>query len=220
MPTPVQTETSSKPAMLGMPKRAYRVRRRKRLAFLESPQLAKSGVAIASLLRGDLLSTLSLALWAHLCPKDKNYVPKFSYFAELYQSKVLKEWLQEDPANLDYFIDLVGKNKLLVTYKGVRSFAKIVASPIVIRTRAFGVLDKEDGDIEKAQQILESKGVTSKGLWGTVSKLHKSLGQTTYEEFAVALDDSSKLEMLDETITTLEGIRKNITSLKTKGEMS
>ena len=152
-------------------------------------------------------------------PKDKNYVPKFSYFAELYQSKVLKKWLQEDPANLDYFIDLVGKNKLLVTYKGVRSFAKIVASPTVIRTRAFGVLDKEDGDIEKAQQILESKGVTSKGLWGTVSKLHKSLGQTTYEEFADALDDSSKLEILDETITTLEGIRKNITSLKTREEV-
>src|SRR3970040_1896077 len=59
-------------------------------------------------------------------PDDKNYVPKFSYFAELYQSKVLKSWLEEDPTRLDYFIDLVGQNKLLLTYRGVRNLAKIV----------------------------------------------------------------------------------------------
>jgi len=36
----------------------------------------------------------------------------------------------------------------------------------------------------------------------------------TPEEFAIALDDNSKLELLDETITTLEDIRKNIKNLK------
>lgn len=146
-------------------------------------------------------------------PNDKNYVPKFSYFAELYQSKVLKTWLEEDPSNLDYFTDLVGNNKLLVTYKGVRSFAKIVASPTVTRTKAFNVLNKKDGDIEKAFEVLGAKGLNPKGLWGTVSKLQKTLGKTSYEDFAVALDDNSKLEMLEETITTLEGIRDNIDNL-------
>ena len=144
---------------------------------------------------------------------DKNYVPKFSYFAELYQSKVLKTWLEEDPSNLDYFTDLVGNNKLLVTYKGVRSFAKIVASPTVTRTKAFNVLNKKDGDIEKAFEVLGANGMNPKGLWGTVSKLQKTLGKTSYEDFAVALEDNSKLEMLEETITSLEGIRDNIDHL-------
>jgi len=146
-------------------------------------------------------------------PNDKNYVPKFSYFAELYQSKVLKTWLEEDPSNLDYFTDLVGNNKLLVTYKGVRSFAKIVASPKVTRTKAFNVLNKKDGDIEKAFEVLGANGMNPKGLWGTVSKLQKTLGKTSYEDFAVALEDNSKLEMLEETITSLEGIRDNIDHL-------
>jgi hypothetical protein len=125
----------------------------------------------------------------------------------------LKTWLEEDPSNLDYFTDLVGNNKLLVTYKGVRSFAKIVASPTVTRTKAFNVLNKKDGDIEKAFEVLGANGMNPKGLWGTVSKLQKTLGKTSYEDFAVALEDNSKLEMLEETITSLEGIRDNIDHL-------
>jgi vacuolar-type H+-ATPase subunit I/STV1 len=127
---------------------------------------------------------------------------------------VLRNWLNEDPTRIDYFLDLVASNKLLVTYKGVRSLAKIVASPTAVRTKAFNVLDSQDGDIEKALQVLETKGMTSKGLWGTVSKLQKSLGRTTYEEFADALKDTSKIEMLEETITTLEDIRRNIQNLQ------
>ncbi len=153
-------------------------------------------------------------LYGKRYPNDVNSVIKFSYFAELYQSKVLRNWLNEDSTRIDYFLDLVANNKLLVTYKGVRSLAKIVASPTAVRTKAFNVLDGQDGDIEKALQVLEKKGMTTKGLWGTVSKLQKSLGRTTYEEFAVALKDTSKIEMLEETITTLEDIRRNIQNLQ------
>ena len=153
-------------------------------------------------------------LYGKRYPNDVNSVIKFSYFAELYQSKVLRNWLNEDSTRIDYFLDLVANNKLLVTYKGVRSLAKIVASPTAVRTKAFNVLDGQDGDIEKALQVLEKKGMTTKGLWGTVSKLQKSLGRTTYEEFAVALKDTSKIEMLEEAITTLEDIRRNIQNLQ------
>ena len=153
-------------------------------------------------------------LYGKRYPNDVNSVLKFSYFAELYQSKVLKDWLGEDPTRLDYFLDLVANNKLLVTYKGVRSLAKIVASPTTIRAKAMRVLDSQDGDIEKAFQILDTKGMTSKGLWGNISKLQKSLGRATYEEFAVALKDTSKTELLEETITTLVDIRKNIQNIQ------
>ena len=49
-----------------------------------------------------------------------------------------------------------------------------------------------------------------KGFWATVSKLQKALSNASYEEVVVALDDNSKLQMLKETIETLEGIEENI----------
>ena len=155
-------------------------------------------------------------LYGKRYPDDKNSVLKFSYFAELYQSKVLRNWLNEDLTRIDYFLDLVASNKLLATYKGVRSLAKIVASPATIRAKAFKTLDGQNGDIEKALQVIDAKGMTSKGLWGTVSKLQKSLGRTTYEEFAAALNDTTKMELLEDTITTLEEIRMNIQNIQSQ----
>ena len=155
-------------------------------------------------------------LYGKRYPDDVNSVLKFSYFAELYQSKVLKNWLNEDPTRIDYFLDLVASNKLLVTYKGPRSLAKIISSPTAIQTKAFKVLDSQNGDIEKALQILEGKAMTSKGLWGTLSKIQKSLSRTTYEEFAVALTDTDKMELLEETITSLENIQNNILNLQSQ----
>ena len=125
--------------------------------------------------------------------------------------------MEEDPSNLDYFTDLVGNNKLHVTYKGVRSFAKIVASPTIVRTKALNVLDKKDGDIEKAFEVLDAKGVNPKGFWTTVSKLQKALSNASYEEVVVALDEPSKLQMLKETIETLESIEENIDNRSRQG---
>ena len=147
-------------------------------------------------------------------PQDKNPVPKFSYFAELYQSKVLKNWLNEDPANLDYFIDLVGNNKLLVTYKGVRAFAKIVASPAALKVKAIQVLDSSDGDIDKAIQVLDNN-TTSKGVWSMVSKLHKSLYGATFDDLTSSVD-ASKIELLKDTIANLEAKLQVIQKLESK----
>ena len=148
-------------------------------------------------------------LYGKRFPNDKNPVPKFSYFAELYQSKVLKNWINEDPSHLDYFIDLVGHNKLLVTYKGVRAFAKIISAPIALKTKAFKVLDTPDGDIEKALESIENKTPPSKGLWGIVTKLHKSLEDAKFDEFTSSVD-TSKIELLQDTITNLEEKLKTI----------
>ena len=153
-------------------------------------------------------------LYSKRYPQDKNPVPKFSYFAELYQSKVLKTWLNEDPANLDYFIDLVGNNKLLVTYKGVRAFAKMIASPASLKTRALQVLDSPDGDINKALQILENKDTRSKGFWSIVSKLQKSLSDAKFDDFTSV--DASKIELLEYTKANLEEKLEAIQKFQTK----
>ena len=146
-------------------------------------------------------------------PHDKNYVPKFSYFMELYQSQVLKTWLQEDPTNLDYFIDLVGKNKLKVTYRGVRQLAKIIASPNIIRANALATLNEENGDIEKAFSLLGEKD-TEKGIWSNIEKLHKSLLEAKYDDFSLAIQDESKLDLLEHLIDYATDMKKNIVKLR------
>ncbi len=149
-------------------------------------------------------------------PADKNYVPKFSYFAELYQSKVLKNWLEEDPTRLDYFIELVGQNKLLVTYRGVRNLAKIVAAPNPTKTKAFAALDSEDGNVEKAMATLNENPSLTKGVWSTIDKVLKSLKQASYQEFVLAIHDSSKQEMLNEVIAAASNMKENIKELQKK----
>jgi hypothetical protein len=150
-------------------------------------------------------------------PEDKNYVPKFSYFVELYQSKPLTAWTQ-DPTKLDY-IELVAKNKLLVTYKGVRSLAKIMTSPTSLQSKALSVLDEEDGDIEKALSIVIDGGDATKGLWKNAKKLLTSLKKATFEEFLSAKNDPTKQEVITEIIAVASSIQNNIDKLRETKEM-
>jgi len=149
-------------------------------------------------------------------PSDKNYVPKFSYFAELYQSKVLRNWMEEDPTRLDYFIDLVGQNKLLVTYRGVRNLAKIVAAPNPTKTKAMAALDAEDGNVEKALAVLSEDPNLSKGVWSNINKVLKSLKQASYQEFVLAIHDSTKQQLLNEVIDAASSMKENIRELQKK----
>ena len=148
--------------------------------------------------------------------EDKNPVPKFSYFMELYQSKILKKWIEEDPSRLDDFTDLVGQNKLLVTYRGVRNLAKIVAAPNPTKTKAMLALDAEDGTIEKAMAVLNETQFSSKGVWATLDKVLKSLKQASYQEFILAINDNSKQQLLNDVIDTTTTMKENIRELQKK----
>ncbi len=124
--------------------------------------------------------------------------------------------MEEDPSRLDYFIDLVGQNKLLVTYRGVRNLAKIVASPNPTKTKAMTVLDAEDGNIEKAMAVLNENPSLSKGVWATIDKVLKTLEQASYQEFVLAIHDSSKQQLLNEVIDAASNMKENIKELQKK----
>jgi hypothetical protein len=151
-------------------------------------------------------------------PSDKNYVTKFSYCMELYSSRVLKNWLSEDPVNLDYFIELVNKNKLEATYKGPRKLAKIIATPNPLRAKALAELDVEDGDIEKAFSILTEYKARSGGVWADVKKLRSIFDKTSYDEFVLAVDDPEKFDLLEEIIEKTIKMRDEIILLQTRKE--
>ena len=151
-------------------------------------------------------------------PDDKNYVTKFSYFMELYQSRVLKNWLSEDPTNLDYFIELVRNNKLEATYKGPRKLAKIIAIPNPLRAKALAELDAEDGNIEKAFSVVTDYQKSSSGVWSDIKKLRSVFDKTRYDEFILAVEDPEKFQLLEEIIEKTMKMKDEIVLLRTRGE--
>jgi len=149
-------------------------------------------------------------------PDDKSYVTKFSYFMELYSSRVLKNWLSEDPTTLDYFIELVRKNKLEATYKGPRKLAKIIATPNPLRAKALAELDAENGDIEQAFSVITDYQKNSSGIWTDIKKLRGIFEKTRYDEFILAVDDPEKFQLLEEIIEKTIKMKDEIVLLQTR----
>ena len=141
-------------------------------------------------------------------PNDKRYVNKYSYFAELYQSRDLKNWIDQDPTNMDTFIGWVGNNKLINSYGGVRALKKIIKAPVVSRGRALAVLDAPDGNIDKAIQTLEDNSPGS--IWSDVRKLAKKLHQVTFDDFTSTSQDPTISQMLDEIIDSAMRMKQQI----------
>ncbi|WP_101009322.1 ParB/RepB/Spo0J family partition protein [Nitrosotalea sinensis] len=132
-------------------------------------------------------------------PEDKNYLHKYSFFAELYSSKILTSWVSEDPSRLDYFIDLIASKKFTLTYKDVRTFAKIIATPNPKSSQALAILDAEDGNIEKAYAFLtESQRNLKVGPWKDLESILQNLKQLPFEEFLAAIEDRSKQKIVEE----------------------
>jgi hypothetical protein len=152
-------------------------------------------------------------------PEDKNYVTKFSYFMELYQSRVLKNWLSEDPSNLDYFIELVWKNKLEATYKGPRKLAKIIAVQNPLRAKALAELDAENGDIEQAFSVITEYQKSSIGIWADIKKLRSVFDKTSYDEFIIAVEDPEKFQLLEEILAKTMNMRDEIVLIRTGRKM-
>ena len=91
----------------------------------------------------------------------------------------------------------------------MRHLAKIIAAPNPIRTKVLAVLDQENGDIEKAIEVLQDKKLSSKGVWESIKKILKSLDDASYEEFAMAIKDHSKQELLEQVIEKASSMKKN-----------
>jgi|SRR3989344_3314935 len=144
-------------------------------------------------------------LYGKRFPNDKRYVNKYSYFAELYKRRELKQWI-EDPTRLDFFIDLVGKNKLKGAWVGVKALKKIVMAPTTIRAKAFTVLEAEDGDIDKAMSVLEENHVG--GIWEPIKELAKKMHEISFDDFSSAKNDSTIPVMLDDIVDAAKKLKQ------------
>jgi hypothetical protein len=78
------------------------------------------------------------------------------------------------------------------------------------------VLDAEDGNVEKAMAVLNEDPKLSKGVWSTIDKVLKSLKQASYQEFILAIHDSTKQQLLNEVIDAASNMKANIRELQKK----
>lgn len=145
-----------------------------------------------------------------------SHIRKYSYFAELVKNKYLKQWLKDDPANLDYFIDLVGDNKLNY-HKNVRKLAKIVKSANPMRAQAFDILNQKNGDIEKAIKVLDTN---NGGNWREIFNALSMLRKFPYEALKEAVNDIGKKQSLVQLIVSATGLQKTIEDMQKKGIVS
>lgn len=147
-------------------------------------------------------------------PEDTNFLHKYSFFAEFYQSKILRSWAEEDPSRLDDFIRWVAEGKLIITYKDVRRLAKLVGSSTNIRTEALAVLDEDNGNIEKAYQILEAVRKTSKqSEWTKLVEINNSLDVMSFVDTVKAVNEPPKMELLSQIKEKIEMIETELKKL-------
>jgi len=70
--------------------------------------------------------------------------------------------------------------------------------------------------VEKAMAILNENPNLSKGVWGTIDKVLKSLKQASYQEFVLAIHDDTKQQLLNEVIDVASNMKAHIAELQQK----
>lgn len=148
--------------------------------------------------------------------KNGSYIRKYSYFAELVKNRYLRQWLKEESSNLDYFIDLVGENKISY-HKNVRKLAKIVRAANPARGQAFEILNQPNGDIEKAAKVLDTN---NGGCWRDIFNTVNMLRKFPHEALTEAINDIDKKQSLAQLIATATGLQNSIEEMQKKGVLS
>ncbi len=142
-----------------------------------------------------------------------SHIHKYTDFHEVFSSPVLKKWVKEDDANLDYIFDLIHDNKIH-DHVQVRTLAKIIDAPNPSRALALAVLDEENSDMDEAGKFLKKQPVSGK--WLEITKTIKILQEFTYKEIEMAVNDSTKIQTLSELISVAQELQQTIIKLQSK----
>src|SRR3989442_9068502 len=87
-------------------------------------------------------------------PEDKYWFRKFTYFDELYKKPELRDWIEQDPQNLDAFIEWVAMGKFN-DVRDVRILPGLLGDPDAAK-----IFRSPQGDIVKARNILALRDPT------------------------------------------------------------
>ena len=144
--------------------------------------------------------------------KGSKYVRKFSFFEELYKINVTNEWVAEDVNNLDYFIDIVGMNKM-TNHKDVRKFAKILQLTEPRRAQALDILNTDN--INEAWKFYEESEEPS-AIWKQICTLLEALRGFPYESLKAAIGNKERQRTLADLISLGTSLQDDLSNLESQ----
>jgi len=146
---------------------------------------------------------------------DGKYLRKYSYFDELYKSKDLREWIN-DNGNLDMFMQWLANDQLR-TYMDVRRIRDILKGDNPEKTVAITAI-KNGTNVEKACKSFKETSVGDN--WGPIYKALKHVKAFPANALREAIRDSEKLSLLAELVMAATGLQQQIQKMQREGGMS
>jgi hypothetical protein len=148
-------------------------------------------------------------------PEDKYWFRKFTYFDELYKKPELRDWIEQDPLNLDAFIEWVAVGKFN-DVRDVRILPSLLGDP-----DASKIFRSTQGDIVKARNILALRDPTiSSQTFAAVKKTIEALRAIPRSEFIQTTRDSSRVKLLKELRLEVDSLLEDIGKMKAETSMS
>ena len=145
------------------------------------------------------------------------YLRKYSYFDELYKSKDLRAWLDEDAANLDNFMEWLDAGKM-ATYMDVRRLRDMVKAQNPAKSQALGALKNKTGTVDKVHKTYMQNGSTDS--WKPMNTALKSLKNFPVSSVKEALNDPNKAKIVAELVSEALGIQSLLQKLGNKGAVT
>ena len=141
------------------------------------------------------------------------YLRKYSYFDELYKSKDLRAWLDEDDKNLERFMGWLHGGKM-ATYMDVRRLRDMIKLGNPGKTQAITAVEK-GGQVEKVHKNVISSN--DKDNWKDMYAALKSLKKFPASNVKEALADPKKAKIVADVVSTALGIQSLLDSLRRGG---
>ena len=145
--------------------------------------------------------------------KEKSkYVRKFSFFEELYKMTATREWVGESVSNLDYFMDIVGKNKM-TNHKDVRKFAKLLQLTEPKRSQALDILNTDN--INEAWKFYQEQEEPAE-VWKQICNILELLRGFPYESLKAAIGNKERQRTLADLISLGTSLQDDLSNLESK----
>jgi hypothetical protein len=144
--------------------------------------------------------------------EGSKYVRKFSFFEELYKITATSEWVEESVNNLDYFMDIVGMNKM-TNHKDVRKFAKLLQLSEPRRTQALDILNTDN--INEAWKFYQEQEEPS-AIWKQICALLEALRGFPYESLKAAIGNKERQRTLADLVSLGTSLQDDLSNLESK----
>ena len=135
------------------------------------------------------------------------YVQKYSYFIEYVSSSVLPGWVEDDPSNMDWMMELIQTKKIFRAGQ-IRKLTKIVAAEPETRKKCFTELKSKEGNLESAYETL--KIYSDSNSWNVLEKTLKVLNEFPIQQMKIAKNDPQKLVVIKDLVSAAKILQKSI----------